>query len=279
MSQTDFDRLGSTIVALGNNLATTESEIVDMGLRIAGAGKQVGLTEAEILSFAGALSSVGIEAEAGGTAFSRVMVDIANAAASGGEELDGFAKVAGMSAEDFRTAFEEDAAGAIVAFVGGLQRVSASGENVFAVLESLGLADIRVRDALLRMAGAGDVLTDALDIGTRAWEENIALTDEAAKRYATAESRISIAMNQINDAAIDIGSVLVPAVASAAEAAGSLASGFASLPGPAKAAAGIFGSVASGAALAGGFCSSLVSLTPVTPWSSWASRVRVPAGH
>src|SRR5690606_25734010 len=70
MSQQEFDRLGSAIVALGNNLATTESEIVEMGLRIAGAGAQIGLTEAQILGFAAALSSVGIEAEAGGTAIS-----------------------------------------------------------------------------------------------------------------------------------------------------------------------------------------------------------------
>ena len=41
-----------------------------MGLRIAGAGKQVGMTEAQILSFAGALSSVGIEAQAGGSSIS-----------------------------------------------------------------------------------------------------------------------------------------------------------------------------------------------------------------
>src|SRR5699024_3451842 len=67
MSQDDFDKLGSTVVDLGNNLATTESEIVEMGLRLAGAGDQIGLTEAQTLAFAGALSSVGIEAEAGGS--------------------------------------------------------------------------------------------------------------------------------------------------------------------------------------------------------------------
>jgi TP901 family phage tail tape measure protein len=252
MSETDFDRLGSTIVALGNNLATTESEIVEMGLRIAGAGKQVGLTEAEILSFAGALSSVGIEAEAGGTAFSRVMIDMANAAASGGGELEGFAKVAGMSAEEFRRSFEEDAAGAITTFVGGLGRISESGGNVFAVLEQLGLADIRVRDALLRMSGAQDVMTGALKIGTEAWKQNTALVDEATKRYATAESRIAIAGNQLNDFAIDIGSVLLPVVASAAEAVGSLAGVLGSLPGPAKTAGTGIAALTAAAALAGG---------------------------
>ena len=82
MPQDQFDELGSTVVALGNNLATTESDIVAMGLRLAGAGSIIGLTEAQILGMAGALSSVGIESQAGGSAFSRVMVDMANTVAS-----------------------------------------------------------------------------------------------------------------------------------------------------------------------------------------------------
>ena len=37
MSQRNFDRLGSVIVALGNSLATMEAEITEMALRLAGA--------------------------------------------------------------------------------------------------------------------------------------------------------------------------------------------------------------------------------------------------
>ena len=56
---------------LGNNFATTEKPIMEMAHRMAGAGKQVGLTEAQVLGFAAALSSVGIEAQMGGSAFSK----------------------------------------------------------------------------------------------------------------------------------------------------------------------------------------------------------------
>ena len=99
MSQTNFDRLGSVIVDLGNNMATTESEITAMGMRLAGAGHQVGMSEAQIMSFAAALSSVGIEAEAGGSAFSTVMSKMQLAVEQGGESLNDFANVAGMSAD------------------------------------------------------------------------------------------------------------------------------------------------------------------------------------
>lgn len=227
MPQENFDRLGSTIVALGNSLATTEAEVTEMALRIAGAGKQIGLTEAEILSFAGALSSVGIEAQAGGSAISRTMIEMANAVASGTEELDVFAEVAGMTTAQFQQAFQQDAAGALISFIEGLNGVSEAGGNVFAVLDELGLSEIRVRDALLRASGAGDLFRQSIELGSAAWSENTALTKEAEQRYQTTASQIQIAKNAVNEIGIALGTVLLPAVVSVTGKLADLASGFA----------------------------------------------------
>lgn len=212
MPQENFDKLGSTVVALGNNLATTERDIADMALRLAGAGKQVKLSEAQILAFAGALSSVGIEAQAGGSAFSKVMVQMQLAAETGSEDLSRFAKVAGMSAEEFKEAYQEDAAGALIGFIKGLSESEKQGMSAIKVLDDMGITEVRMRDALLRAAGASDIFTGALELGSEAWEENTALTKEAEQRYGTTQSQLEILKNKAADVGITLGNALVPAL-------------------------------------------------------------------
>ncbi|EPY2274472.1 phage tail tape measure protein [Clostridium sporogenes] len=212
MSQKDFDRLGSTIVSLGNNMATTEADIVAMGMRLAGAGHQVGMSEAQIMGLSAALSSVGIEAEAGGSAMSKVMVEMQLAVEKGGQSLNDFAKVSGMSASQFKTAFKQDATSALTAFMKGLSQSEKQGTSAIKVLDDMGITEVRMRDALLRAAGAGDLFNKSINIGTQAWQENTALQNEANQRYATTESQLKIVKNQIVDSARTIGANLLPAI-------------------------------------------------------------------
>lgn len=225
----NYQRLGSTIVDLGNNFATTEADIVAMGTRLVGAGTQLGMTEPQILGFATALSSVGIEAEAGGSSFSTLMSNMQLAVEQGGDDLQQFADVAGMSAADFKTAFQEDAAGAIISFIEGLSDCDERGLSAIGVLDDMGITEIRMRDALLRAAGASDVFSEAIDTGTSAWGENIALTDEANKRYGTTESKMAIAMNSIKEAGRSIGEDFLPVVADVAKDVASAAKAFSQL--------------------------------------------------
>lgn len=261
MSQSDFDKLGSSIVDLGNNFATTEADIVDMAMRLAGAGKQVGLSEGQVLGLATALSSVGIEAEMGGSAISKAMVKMQNAVDLGGGKLqtilkkagmslhemelmaandsmgfkelassldmtstelkqmitagtnlEDFAKVSGMTVEQFKKAWKEDAAGALSAFIQGLGHAEDKGESAITMLSEMGLTEVRLRDSLLRSANAGDLFNNAIKTGTTAWEENTALTNEANKRYDTLKSKLQIAMNKFKDLAITFGNKLLPVV-------------------------------------------------------------------
>lgn len=203
----EYSNLGSTIVDLGNSYATTESEIAAMAMRIAGAGKQIGMSESDVFGFAAAFSSVGIEAEAGGSAFSTFASNLSLAVSEGGEDLSKYAKVAGMSSQEFQKAFGQDATGAILSFITGLGKA----EDGIGVLAELGVTEIRQRDALLRAAGASDIFTDSVQTANSAYIENNALSAEAAKRYETIESRIAMLKNQVTEMARQFGAALVPA--------------------------------------------------------------------
>ena len=212
MAQDKYDELGSTIVELGNNMATTESKIVDFAMRVAGAGAQVDIPQSKILGLAAGLSSVGIEAEMGGTAISKTLIELSNRAKTGGAGLAEVAKIAGMTSAQFKKSFEEDAAGATVTFIEGLGKVKKAGGNVFAVLEQLGMDEVRLRDTLLRASGAGDLLRRSLTLSADAWEENHALTKEAETRYKTTASQLKQFHNNVRALGIEVGNALVPAI-------------------------------------------------------------------
>lgn len=218
LTSDEYQRFGSSVVALGNNFATTESDIVSMANRLAASGTLAGLTNQEILGLATAMSSVGIEAEAGGTAMTQTLSAIESAVAAGGEDLQKFATVAGMSAQEFANKWNEHPIEAIQGFIKGLGELDEKGSSATMVLDDMGLSGVRQSNMLKSLALAADTMTSAVDMSNQAWNENTALTNEASKRYETTESKLKMLRNEVKDVAIDFGGPFVDALRNGLEA-------------------------------------------------------------
>lgn len=210
MSGDDFDRLGSTLVDLGNNFETTEAEIMNMSSRLAGTGAIVGMTQSDILALATSLSSVGIEAEAGGSAISKLLSNMQLSIENGGKELANFARVAGLSTKEFAEKFKSNAVGALNDFIQGLAKMDANGESAIKVLDDMGISEVRMRDAILKSVSANETLASAIDVASKAWDENIALTNEAEKFYGTFANQLKVTVNNITDVGRIIGQSVTP---------------------------------------------------------------------
>ena len=216
LTSDEYSRFGAAVVDLGNNFATTEKDIVEMTNRLAAGGKLAGLSTADILGLATAMSSVGIEAEAGGTAMTQTLTAIGNAVSLTGkgaaDDLNLIAKTAGMTSEEFQQAWKEKPVVALQSFIKGLQEAQDKGVNMNAILMQLGMTGVRQSNMLKSLALASDKMGQAVDRSNKAWKENTALTNEANKRYETTESQLKMFKNQVTDLAIEFGGPLLKAL-------------------------------------------------------------------
>lgn len=213
VSQDKISNLGSSIVDLGNNFATTEAEIADMAMNLGATGKTVGISAQDILAYSTALSSMGVEAEAGGSAVSRIWIELQTAVSTGNKNLAAFAKLSGKSAEEFKKQWGTDASGAFQDFLKGLNQ----SEDQIAVLSQLGFNNIRDIQALQKLAGEEgfNLLTKAIQRSNAAWEENSALQREFDAKAATTASQIQLMKNNLVEAARSIGETFLPDIANA----------------------------------------------------------------
>ena len=211
----NYERIGSVIVELGNNSKATEADIVSMAMRMSGAGATLGMSESAVLGLATALSSVGLEAEMGGTAISRVMNDF-NRAANGVETkygtLSQYAKICGMSTKEFANTVKNNAGEAIKQFVIGLGDTNRTGKSTIQLMSDLGINEVRLTDTMLRLANASGIVGEYMEMADEEWETNNALNIEASKRYADTASQVELAKNKFAELADKFGQILLPTI-------------------------------------------------------------------
>ena len=242
--KSDFNKLGSTVVQLGNNMAAQEGNIMDFAQRLAGSATVAGMGQKDIIGLSAAMASVGISAEAGGSSMSKVLTKMNNAVKDGGEKLNQFAAASGMSASEFSAQWEKDPYKALMAFEQGLAKQNKSGKNVNDTLKQLGITELRERDTVLRLANGNEQLTKARKNADKGFKEGIALNQEAETKYKTLGNQMKIFMNNLRDLGISIGGALAPMITFIMKGLTPLIQMISHAPAPIRAMIGIFGVLA-----------------------------------
>lgn len=220
-SQGEIRNIGSAIVDLGNHSATTESEIAEMALRMGKYGSSVRMSAADVLGYSAALSSLGIEAQMGGSAIGRTWLSIDTAVASGGEGLTKFAKYSGKSAEEFKEQWNTDSSGAFNGLLKGLQ----SAENLTVALDDLGINNTQDIQAMMALVNGYDLVTESVNRSNTAYKENTALQEEFNAKNETTASKLANTKNNIIEAARSIGETMLPSIQDASTTVADFAKG------------------------------------------------------
>lgn len=204
LESNQMSNLGSSIAYAGVNAVATEPEILSLAEAIAAVSQRVGILPEQVIGLSTSLASIGVPAEQARGVFTRLFGKIDRAVADGGPTLQKFAKVAGTSADEFKSKWGE--AGQSYDLIRGiLEGVNASGKDLTKVFDSLGITETREVNTLTRMAKNLDVVDKSMSDATKAFESNIFLQQAFAKTADTVDSKIKLFQNSIQSFGAEIG--------------------------------------------------------------------------
>ena len=207
-----IDVFGSVIVALGNNFAASESEIVRMTNEVARSTSVFGVSAAQAAGLGTALKSVGVQAQLGGSVVGKAFLKIQAAINSGGTALDNLSNLTGIAGEDLKKTFEEDSVGVFQAFIEGIGKMEGGTSEMFKALEAFGLKGDEINKVLPVLAKNSDLVGRALETAAKETRNATALNREAEKAFATLASTGQRVSNNFTTLKTNIGEALAPAI-------------------------------------------------------------------
>lgn len=213
---TDFNKMADTIAVMGDATATTAGRILDMSLNLAAAAKNAGMSTDNIIALSAAVSSTGVQAQAGGTAISRLIQQI-NMAVASGDGLKEFAATAQMSASEFAAAWKNNSVGALESFIVGLDEATAAGQNMDVMLSDLGISSVRELTVVKNLATNSEKLSSALDMASEAAEKGTGLNEKYGVMVGTTAAKMEMMNNAADVMKQKVGAALAPALGDAAD--------------------------------------------------------------
>lgn len=205
----NIDEFASVVVRLGNTFETTESEIVRVANEVGRSVSQFDVASEKVAAISTALRSLGVQAQLGGSVVGKAFRTINDAINDGGQQLEDLAKFTGLTVEQIRKNFAEDAVSVFQVFV---EAVGKSGRRASDELAKFGLKGDEVNKVLPVLASRSDKLAKALELAAQEMENATALNEEARKAFATLSSETQKTLNTFTSIATNIGALFAPAL-------------------------------------------------------------------
>lgn len=223
----NVDELANAIVRLGNNLPTTESAILNMSREIGASAAQVDFTESQIVALAAALTSMGLESSAAGSATSTMITSIDKAIDLG--EAQAFADIIGVTSDELKELWKTDAAGTFVQFVGAMKNASDNGESLNLMLEEVGFTSIRQDKTIKALVNNYDGLASAMELAEDAYKNGSDAIQESDTAWSTFASNVQLLVNNLKILGVELGNEILPIIQPVVEKIKDLVHNFASM--------------------------------------------------
>ena len=201
-----IDRFGAAIVGLGNQTKALEGEILSMGSELGRSLSVFRIGSADLLGMSAAFKELGLRNESTASVIGRTFRKIDEAVRSGGEQLETFAKISGLTGEEFKKAFATSKVGGFNKFITGLGRV----DNMAASLKKLGLTGDEINKVLPLLATNSVLVTEKMKLSNEEFIKNTALINESNTAFDTYANKLILLDNNLDNLKRVMGEEFAP---------------------------------------------------------------------
>lgn len=194
---------GSAVNELAQNSSAQAGYLIDFTARVAGFGKQLGLTQAQIMGFGAVMDENLLRDEMSATAFGNMLTKMQT-------DTEKFARIAGIEVKEFTRLLKEDANQAILNLADSLR--SQDPQTMMKMLNDMGLDGSRAVGVLSTMADKINDVRERQRLATDAYKEGTSVINEFGVMNNTVQARLNKCKKQFHEMTVELGGQLLPMV-------------------------------------------------------------------
>jgi len=201
----DLLSVGNALNVLGSEGLATADYVTEASKRIAGISIPLGQTSGQVLGLSATMQELGVNVERGSTAVGNVLQTMAT-------NTEDFAKVAGVSTQEFANLVNTDINGAFLTVLDGINELNPSTTELATLLDELGLDGRGTSELFLKMAQNTDLLREKQDLASNSLLNTDSILSEFNIKNSTTAAELGKLRNTFKNLSIEVGSVVLPAL-------------------------------------------------------------------